>query len=570
MNETFNIPRRLAAGAATWERSADVIVVGSGVAGIMVALSAARQGSVILITKSALDAGSTSWAQGGIAAVIDVADTTQAHYDDTITAGAGLCSEHAVRVLVEEGPLQLARLIGYGAQLDHTASGELSLTREGGHGVPRIVHAGGDATGAEVQRALISALQASNVSVIEDGFLVDLLKSDDGRCVGVKASIPASDEPTDRSSDGPTGGSSDGPEGAESIGIIRSRAVVLACGGVGQIYAATTNPPVATGDGMAAALRAGAALADIEFVQFHPTVFYAGPGARGQQVLVSEAVRGEGAVLLDATGRRIMEGVHPQEDLAPRDIVAKAISIRMAEGAGGVFDHVFLDATRIGADKLLERFPNIVARCRERGIDPVVDPIPVAPGEHFACGGVWTDRLGRTSIPGLYAVGETACTGVHGANRLASNSLLEGLVYGERVGAQLLLNLPAQGVPTAADLAPGGETLWGMARTSIAATMSRHAAVRRTADGLDAAGKQLALHRVGRQRDAGRSGWEATNVATVAAALLGAADLRQESRGCHWREDFPDTSEVWKRRVVTTLNSDGTLSHRLAGLEDMP
>ncbi len=552
MNDTFRIPRRLAAGSPSWERSTDVIVVGSGVAGIMVALSAARQGSVILITKAELDAGSTSWAQGGIAAVIDVADTTQAHYEDTITAGAGLCSEHAVRVLVEEGPLQLARLIGYGAQLDMTSTGELSLTREGGHGVPRIVHAGGDATGAEVQRALIEALHASNVSVIERGFLVDLLKSEDGqRCVGVKASVPDAD-------------------GHESIGIIRSRAVVLACGGIGQVYGATTNPPVATGDGMAAALRAGAALADIEFVQFHPTVFYAGPNARGQQVLVSEAVRGEGAVLLDATGRRIMEGVHPLADLAPRDVVAKAISIRMAEGAGGVFDHVFLDATRIGAEKLLERFPNIVARCRERGIDPVVDPIPVAPGEHFACGGIWTDRLGRTSIAGLYAVGETACTGVHGANRLASNSLLEGLVYGERVGAQLLLNLPAQVQPDPADVAAGGETLWGMARTSIAATMSRHAAVRRTAAGLAEAGQQLALHRVGAQRDAGRSGWEATNVATVAAALLGAADLRLESRGCHWREDFGDTDAAWQHRIVSTLNADGTLAFRTAGLEDTP
>ncbi len=550
--QIFKVPTRLYSSAPTWEKSADVVVVGSGVAGIMVALSAARQGSVILITKAKLDAGSTSWAQGGIAAVIDVADTTQAHFEDTMTAGAGLCSEHAVRVLVEEGPLQLARLIGYGAQLDTTATGELSLTREGGHGVPRIVHAGGDATGAEVQRALTSALTDSNVTVIEDGFVLDLLKTADGdRCVGVRASIP-----TDT--------------GAESIGLIRSRAVVLACGGTGQVFGSTTNPPVATGDGIAAALRAGAALADIEFVQFHPTVFYAGPNARGQQQLISEAVRGEGAVLLDATGRRIMEGVHPLADLAPRDIVAKAIAIRMAEGAGGVFDHVFLDATRIGEEKLLARFPNIVAACRERGINPVVDPIPVAPGEHFECGGIWTDRLGRTSLSGLYAVGETACTGVHGANRLASNSLLEGLVYGERVGAQLLLNLAAQGDVDPEQLGAGGTTLWGMARTSIAATMSRHAAVRRTSEGLEEASHQLASHRAGRHAKAGRTDWEATNVATVAAALLGAAEQRQESRGCHWREDFPDTSDAWQVRIVSTLNPDGTLSYRTAGLEDTP
>lgn len=549
----FKVPSRLFAPEPTWTKEADVVVVGSGVAGIMVALSAARQGSVILITKSALDAGSTSWAQGGIAAVIDVADTTQAHFEDTMTAGAGLCSEHAVRVLVEEGPLQLARLIGYGAHLDTTETGELSLTREGGHGVPRIVHAGGDATGAEVQRALISALNASNVTILEGGFLLDILKTKDAkRCVGVKVAIPEADAKR------------------ESIGIIKARAVVLACGGIGQVFASTTNPPVATGDGMAAALRAGADLADIEFVQFHPTVFYSGPSARGQQQLISEAVRGEGAVLLDATGRRIMEGVHPLADLAPRDIVAKAISIRMAEGAGGVFDHVFLDATRIGADKLLERFPNIVAACRDRGIDPVVDPIPIAPGEHFSCGGIWTDRLGRTSIPGLYAVGETACTGVHGANRLASNSLLEGLVYGERVGAQLLLNLPAQGEPNPSELTTGGTTLWGMARTSIAATMSRHAAVRRTATGLEEAAQQLALHRPGGHSKAGRSGWEATNVATVAAALIGAAQQREESRGCHWREDFPETSQTWQVRIVTTLNTDGSLSHRTAGLEDNP
>jgi L-aspartate oxidase len=549
---SFKIPRRLYAPAPTFTETVDVVVVGSGVAGIMVALSAARAGSVMLLTKAALDAGSTSWAQGGIAAVIDLADTTEAHYQDTMVAGAGLCSSHAVRVLVEEGPQQLARLIGYGAQLDHTASGQLSLTREGGHGVNRIVHAGGDATGAEVSRALISALDTSGVDVHSNAFVLDVLRNADGsQCVGVKVAL-ADDS------------------GVETIGIVKARAVVLACGGIGQVFGSTTNPPVATGDGMAAALRAGAALADVEFVQFHPTVFYSGPLARGQQLLISEAVRGEGAVLLDATGKRVMEGFHPLGDLAPRDVVSKAISLRMAESPGGISDHVFLDATRIGAEKLLARFPNIVARCREYGIDPVTDPIPVAPGEHFSCGGIWTDRLGHTSLKGLYAVGETACTGVHGANRLASNSLLEGLVFGERVGAQLLLNPGDHGEPDPADVASeGGATLWGMARASVATTMSRHVAVRRTADGLAEAAEALSEHRAG-QHLAGRAGWEATNVATVAAALLAAATLREESRGCHWREDHPDTVSINEQRIVSTLASDGNINLRIAGLEDNP
>ncbi len=548
---TFKVPPRLYAPSPSFSETVDVVVVGSGVAGIMVALSAARTGSVMLLTKAALDAGSTSWAQGGIAAVIDLADTTEAHYQDTMVAGAGLCSSHAVRVLVEEGPQQLARLIGYGAQLDLNDAGQLSLTREGGHGVNRIVHAGGDATGAEVQRALISALTTSRVDVRSNAFVLDLLRTDDGsRCVGVKVAL--------------------GDPNNERIGVIQARAVVLASGGIGQVFASTTNPPVATGDGMAAALRAGASLADIEFVQFHPTVFYSGPHARGQQLLISEAVRGEGAVLLDATGKRIMEGFHPLGDLAPRDVVSKAISLRTAESPGGISDHVFLDATRIGAVKLLARFPNIVARCRDAGIDPVTDPIPVAPGEHFACGGVWTDRLGHTSLRGLYAVGETACTGVHGANRLASNSLLEGLVYGERVGAQLLLNPGDHGDPADADVeSTDGATLWGMARASVATTMSRHVAVRRTADGLAEAGEALSEHRAG-AHDAGRAGWEATNVATVAAALLAAATVRTESRGCHWREDHAATDPAWEKRLISTLDSDGSIRLRTAGLEDNP
>ena len=545
---------RLAAPEATWSRDVDVVVVGSGVAGLMVALTAARVGRVLLLTKAKLDAGSTSWAQGGIAAAIDLADTPGEHLEDTLVAGAGLCGEQAVRVLVEEGPQQLARLISFGMRLDHDDSGGISLTREGGHGRARIVHAGGDATGAEVQRALMAAVAADHgIEVIEGAFVLDLLRSvpraDGRRCAaGVRVSVL------------------DGA--SESVGDVTSRAVVLASGGVGQVFASTTNPPVATGDGMALALRAGAALADIEFVQFHPTVLWRGPDARGQQLLVSEAVRGEGAILRDVTGAQVMEGVHPLADLAPRDVVAKAISIRMAEARGGIDDHVFLDATGLGEATLLKRFPNIVAGCRAAGIDPVVSPIPVAPGEHFACGGVWTDRNGRTSVPGLFAVGETACSGVHGANRLASNSLLEGLVFGERVGAQLVLNLPASVPVDPSDNEPTG-ALPEEARVEVAAAMSRRVAVRRIADGLEEAADEVT--KIGQERtsETGRGAWEATNVHLLATAMIAAAIEREESRGCHWREDFPATSDAWRHRIVTRL-VHGELQRTTAGLEESP
>ena len=549
----MSLIRRLLSARSEWSREVDVVVVGSGVAGLMVALTAARIGRVLLVTKAELDAGSTSWAQGGIAAAIDLADTPAEHLQDTLMAGAGLCGEQAVRVLVEEGPQQLARLISFGMRLDHDDSGSLSLTREGGHGRARIVHAGGDATGFEVQRALMAAVAADPaIEVMENAFVLDLLRSaprPDGRLAtaGVRASIL------------------DG-NGRESVGDIAARAVVLASGGVGQVYASTTNPPVATGDGMALALRAGAALTDIEFVQFHPTVLWQGPDAQGQQLLVSEAVRGEGAVLIDVTGSRVMEGVHPLADLAPRDVVAKAISIRMAEGRGGVTDHVFLDATGIGEAKLLKRFPNIVARCRAIGIDPVTTPIPVGPGEHFACGGVWTDRNGRTSVPGLFAVGETACTGVHGANRLASNSLLEGLVFGERVGAQLVLNLPAP-LPIEADTRDAA-VLDSAVRFDVAQVMSRHVAVRRTASGLEEAAAELAKF-ADPAHDVTRAAWEATNVHTLATAMVVAATQREESRGCHWREDFPDTRDEWRKRIVVRL-VDGELASTTVDTEATP
>ncbi len=549
-------PRRLAAPPVGWEREVDVVVVGSGVAGLMVALTAATVGRVLIITKAKLDAGSTSWAQGGIAAAIDLADTPEHHLVDTMTAGAGLCSERAVRVLVEEGPHQLARLISFGANLDTDSSGKLSLTREGGHGKARIVHAA-DATGAEVQRSLQAAVAANDrIEVLEDTFALDLLTTSplrDGRSQVVGIQVRHQED-----------------QGSGSTGVVRARAVVIASGGLGQLYASTTNPPVATGDGMAMAMRAGAALADVEFIQFHPTVLWTGPGAEGQQLLVSEAVRGEGAFLIDAAGERVMVGRHPLADLAPRDVVSKCMSILMAEQ--GV-DHLFLDARHLGEHKLLNHFPNIVAGCRRAGIDPLVSPIPVAPGEHFACGGIWTDRNGRTSLPGLFAVGETGCTGVHGANRLASNSLLEGLVFGHRLGAQLVLGLPPLASEDLIDTTGSSEVsaVLGSERTVIAEEMSRHAAVRREADGLAVAAEVVAsVEQVPAGQVATRADWEATNVQLLSAVLITSARIREESRGGHWRSDFPDSSTAWAKRIVTTMQPDGLLTHTFAGLEDTP
>ncbi len=552
---TPRYPTELLAPKSSWEREVDVVVIGSGVAGLMVALTAATVGRVLVITKAKLDAGSTSWAQGGIAAAIDLADTPQQHLDDTLVAGAGLCSEHAVRVLVEEGPHQLARLISFGANLDLDDAGNLALTREGGHGRARIVHAA-DATGAEVQRSLQAAVAANpRIEVMEHTFALDLLSAGpvdqpNRQIVGVRVASAAD-------------------QAANTTGIVRARAVVVASGGLGQLYASTTNPPVATGDGMAMAMRAGAAVADVEFIQFHPTVMWNGPGATGQQLLVSEAVRGEGAFLIDAAGKRVMVGRHPLADLAPRDVVAKNMSIVMAEQ--GV-EFLYLDARHLGEEKLMHHFPNIVAGCRARGIDPLHEPIPVAPGEHFACGGVWTDRNGRTSLPGLFAVGETACTGVHGANRLASNSLLEGLVFGQRVGAQLVLGLPARAPNEQHDLQkPLASAVTANQRVVIAAAMSKEAAVRREARGLTQVAELIAnAEKIPTNQIPTQADWEATNVALLSATLVAGALLRTESRGGHWRTDFPETSDRWIKRIVTTLLPDGCLAHREVDLEETP
>ena len=432
----------------------------------------------MVVTKDLLSAGSTQWAQGGIAAALGPGDTPEQHLHDTLVAGAGLCDEAAVRTLVTEGPDAVRELIALGTQFDHTAAGELSLTREGGHLRDRIAHAGGDATGAEIQRALVAAVKAApDIEVTEHALVLDLVPGADGGVAGVTLHVMGE-------------GQRDG------VGAVLCRAVVLASGGMGQVYSATTNPSVSTGDGMALALRAGAVLRDLEFVQFHPTVMWLGAESKGQQPLISEAVRGEGAFLVDHDGVRFMQGQHDLADLAPRDVVAKAIMRRMRETGT---EHMWLDARHFGAEKWQQRFPTILATCRSYGVDPVTDLIPVAPACHYASGGVATDLHGQSSIPGLFACGEVACSGVHGANRLASNSLLEGLVFSRRIAARLAEGLPPRQQPVE-DLRPAG-LLPGEARGRIQSVMTERAGVLRSEAGLV---DGVAAPRRGGRRDGGR------------------------------------------------------------------
>ncbi len=565
---TLRLARRLGAPPPGWFAEADVIVVGSGIAGLTAALRLRRRvPRVLLVTKTVLSSGSTLWAQGGVAAALADTDSPQAHLQDTLVAGAGLCDVEAVRALVTEGPDRIRDLIALGANFDLGADGAMLLTREGGHHADRIVHAGGDATGAEISRALVAALEAvredPGIEVIEHALVLDLLTgpSDaDGRpgaACGVSLHVIGE-------------GTRDG------VGAALGKAVVLATGGIGQVFSSTTNPKEATGDGSAAALRAGAELADLEFVQFHPTVLWLGAGARGQQTLISEAVRGEGAHLVDVDGARFMLGQHEQAELAPRDVVAKAV-VRQSALTGS--DHVFLDARHLGRAFLHERFPTITTALAEHGYDLAEDLVPVAPAQHYHSGGVRVDLRGRSSLPGLYAVGETSCTGVHGANRLASNSLLEGLVFAHRIADDITGRVVGGDLrATEPQERPGPAGLVrASARVRVQKAASAGPGVIRSAEGLAAAAAQLMS--IARRSDsrstadaaadvtASTAEWETTNLHQVASVLTLAAALRTETRGGHYRQDFPQRDDRrWCGRTAAWVNPDGSVATHLRSL----
>jgi L-aspartate oxidase len=506
-------------------KKADFLIIGGGVAGLRAAIELADAGSVIVLTKDKPTESSTGYAQGGIAVAISDEDRVGIHYEDTINAGDGLCNEEAVRILVEEGPAVIQELISWGAEFDKEGS-RLAFTKEAAHSRRRILHSHGDSTGRELERVLINKVKTyPSVSRYDFAFTIDLIV-EDNRCVGATVL-----------------------RGEEVIHIF-SKAVVLATGGAGRLFSRTTNPPIATGDGIAISYRAGAVLEDMEFIQFHPTSFYS---LSAPQFLLSEALRGEGAVLRNIRGERFMSRYHSMAELAPRDTVARAI---VSEIVITDAKHVLLDLTQLDGEFIKRRFPLIYSTCLQWGVDITHDPVPVSPAAHYIMGGVKTNLQGETSIKGLFAAGEVACTGVHGANRLASNSLLEGLVYGARAGKSAM---KCTGDITVQDVVqlPGPEPSLSHSldseeiRIVLRQLMWEKAGIIRCEESLSDALEQIRGWGIILKADfLSRQELELKNMLTIAGLIVEAALLRKGSIGAHYRSDFKERGDDWSRHII--------------------
>jgi L-aspartate oxidase len=508
----------------------DLLIIGAGIAGLRAALEVPAGLNVLVVTKDSIQQSNSRYAQGGIAGVLSPEDRFENHIEDTLSAGGGLCQRDIVELVVREAPEQIADLVRWGTHFDEE-DGQLALTREGGHSHRRIVHALGDATGFEVMRAIIErARHAPHVTLWDDTFTLDLL-THEGACVGALVARPG-----------------------QGKLLVWAKQVILASGGCGMVYRETTNPPVATGDGMAAAYRAGAGLRDMEFMQFHPTVLYVAGSSR---FLISEAVRGEGAYLRDKSGQRFMLALDPRAELAPRDVVAQAIVHTMERTR---HPNVYLELSHLDPALVRRRFPGIDKVCRGFGLDITRDLIPIRPGAHYMIGGVSVDAHGRTTLPGLWAAGEVTSSGLHGANRLASNSLLEGLVFGTACGgaaAEAAGRLPDTftALPLRGRFEPDTDGSLDVTdiTNSLRSLMVRNMGVVRDRAGLEEAQRGVDFwcrYVLAREFDA-RAGWELQNLLTIARLMIGSALEREESRGVHYRSDFPTRDDAhWQRHVV--------------------